>query len=191
MDINLLSDTNVKFDSGHSNSTLKRKWDQAFWNEQNMQAVSHNGKESSMTRPDVDIQRNESVQKTEQAIRAQSAAVKETGALSILGSNQTSAFGEASGASTDVIAQGLVTGVASRSSVSDAYRAMNPKAGAQRSAELMQEELRTGLIQKKDRDVKLWTSKVGDESNWKQSLIKGFEFFGLNLKKLVVRGREY
>lgn len=53
-----------------------------------------------------------------------------------------------------------------------------------------QEEHRSGLIQKKDREVKLWTSHESEDKNWKHTLKEGFAFFGLTLARLVVRGKD-
>ena len=50
---------------------------------------------------------------------------------------------------------------------------------------------KTGMIQRKNKDVKIWTGKLPEQSNWKERLVSLFSLFGLNVVDVIVRGKKY
>jgi hypothetical protein len=56
---------------------------------------------------------------------------------------------------------------------------------------LESEAVKTSMIHKDKKEIKVWTSKSFGSVDFKEKLANAFSFFGLNLVELTVRGKKH
>lgn len=182
--------TSAMSHSGNEHS-LKKQWDAQFWQQQNMHAVQQGSAKSSQSLANQSavpsIQLGDTAQVSNRVqVEAPQARMQEAQSSSIWKSD--TAMLVIGNQKQSTLTHGLAPSQVHRHENNSLRYAESQNV---KLAVHTQEETKSGLIQKHGSDVKLWTSKRSEQKGWKQTLIKGFAFFGMNLVKVVVRGREY
>lgn len=193
MEINESIDAPHFQSSKEGNKNLKKEWEKQFWDNQNIEAIKSSDIKAKLSQ--AQISENSTFDKSVLTDELPRAAAPNHS------NNQEKIFESHKLTGRNNVQMPLKPNMKSLTPVlSDKSLTLSQVSNSKLKSEMgshhynmasaKQEEFRSGLIQKKDREVKLWTSHESEDKNWKNTLKEGFAFFGLTLARLVVRGKE-
>jgi hypothetical protein len=190
MDLNSI-DLNLKSSVNNSKKSSNRDWEKSFWQQQNMTAVSHNKIQEKLdiSQPKV---LDTSTTKSKVTFKVDADSVLKGIKLieSTSGLNPTNKISAETLINTDT----RVYQSNQRALVESKYSVLKEKNTSivttnQRILE--SDAVKTSMIHKDKKEVKVWTSQIFGSVDFKEKLVNAFSFFGLNLVELTVRGKKH
>jgi hypothetical protein len=189
MDLNSI-DLNLKSSVNNSKKSNNRDWEKLFWQQQNMSAVTHNTRKEKL---DINQSKVLDTSTTESKVivtsDADSVAKDVKTIISTSGLNTTNKISAKALINTDtrVYQSNQRALVESKYSV---QKEKNTSIVTTNQRILESEAVKTSMIHKDKKEIKVWTSKSFGSVDFKEKLANAFSFFGLNLVELTVRGKK-